>query len=155
MPLVCSDYARKLLRGQIDALRRHPTPREVLLPAWNRSRTTNVVYFGLQEQPEDASAVEFFLLGANASGFLGIGLAAQPKDALVWSLLDGDCYTYAGMTGNHTAELTLVAASAGDSSAVRPTATTQWSEPAGPSLTADSANHQDLSFPSRRRRPYP
>jgi hypothetical protein len=151
MPLLRPDYARKLLRGQLQALKRHPTPREVILPAWNRSQTTNVVYFGLQEQLADASAVEFFLLGTNASGFLGIGLAAHPSDAFVWSLLEGDYYSYAGMAsdGNHTAELTVVPASTGDSSAVQSTATRQWSEPAGSSLTTDSANHQDLSFPSR------
>jgi hypothetical protein len=36
MPLLRLDYARKLLRGQLQALKWHPTLREVILSAWNR-----------------------------------------------------------------------------------------------------------------------
>lgn len=114
---------------------------------------TNVAYFGLAEQPVSASAVEFFLLGANASGFLGVGLAAKPKESLVWSLLQRDYFSYAGMAsgGNHTANLTVVTANGSDHSAGQTSEKRQWSEPAGPSMADGSANHQDISFPSRWR----
>lgn len=141
------DYARKLLRYQLQALERHPTTRIVELPVLGGAVQTSIKYFGFVEQPVAPSAIEYFLLGANASGFIGFGLVTQLRESAVWSMLEhGKTYTYAGITNTTTHAANITMYNGNNWSKLQ-----QWSEPVGPSMvaTSESSQQQDLTFPSK------
>ncbi|GLE09018.1 hypothetical protein PINS_up020545 [Pythium insidiosum] len=163
-PRIGFDYARKLLRLQLNGMLQEVSPADVEFPALNRTLRWPIGRFHLQQQWLSPVALQYFLWKADAQGFLGVGYAHRPRASLLWTALQNDSsqYLYDRRSSNatagveesdeerrHTALSTIrIKDDAKDASS----RAWDWSEPCASVDQADDqgSNNQGITFPLHR-----
>ncbi|KAJ0407621.1 hypothetical protein P43SY_010162 [Pythium insidiosum] len=164
-PRIGFDYARKLLRLQLNGMLQEVSPADVAVPALNRTLRWPVGRFRLQQQWLSPVALQFFLWKANAQGFLGVGYAHRPRASLLWAALQNDSSQYrydarrvsrgngsedASDDAERSAALSVIhVKSEVSEAAAQPW---DWSEPCASVDQADDqgSNSQGITFPLHR-----
>ncbi|KAF1329841.1 hypothetical protein FI667_g5587, partial [Globisporangium splendens] len=156
------DYARHLLRYQLQGIAQEFVLQDLQVPAVNFTGDMPLGYFSLARQWLSPVSIECFLQSSRARGFIGIGFAFRPMYSRFWTMLPKNGpqrYAYRGVQ-NTTSKMALLSLPTDvneeeDSQEAtialqdaNDVASVVWSEPlASINERDDMGDNQGISFP--------